>query len=165
MRDDRLDQMDAIALALPSEYSLADQAWRSVDAPMAVPLGFGGSSIVVRALYRDQLRRAVKVYLPRSDLRSQLDMSQFVNSYENELLRQASLSHQNISKVTDFATISVGGSVIPMLATEFIDGESLTHYARRADTSGQDLLRILTDVLRGMQYLHDNQVMHCDIKP
>lgn len=165
MSDDRLARLAEIASALPQEYRGANEDWSTSTDPDGIVLGLGGSSIVVRALYRERLRRAVKIYLPRSDLRSQLDMGQFIASYENELVRQSSLSHQNVSKVTDFASVELEGVDYPILATEFIEGTSLDEFARRDDVSGEQIVDVLKDVLRGLDYLHRNLVMHCDLKP
>ena len=162
--DDRETRISAVASALPSEYTPVDADWRAVEPASARIIGVGGSSIVLPALYRSQLRRAVKVYLPRPDLRKSLDMERFLESYENEILRQASLSHQNISKITDFATIKFDDGDYPFIATEFIEGVDLRNWQIQPDTTGEDILKVFQDILRGLSYLHANGVMHCDIK-
>ncbi len=164
-QDDRVQLVEEIASAFPAEYEPADSNWNVVTPESATILGMGGSSVVLRALYRKRLRRALKIFLPRTDLRAQLDMSHFLASYENELVRQASLSHQNVSKITDFSTIELLNEEYPFIATEFIDGVDLFTYARTPKVSGEDVFRALKDCLRGLAYLHANHVMHCDLKP
>lgn len=162
--DDRESRISAVASALPPEYTPVDDDWRAVEPASARIIGVGGSSVVLPALYRKQLRRAIKVYLPRPDLRKTLDMERFLESYENELLQQAALSHQNISKITDFATLNFDGGDYPFIATEFIEGVDLATWAVRPETTGKSILKVLDDVLRGLSYLHANKVMHCDVK-
>lgn len=163
MTDDRASRINVVASALPPEYTPVDDQWRQVEPASARILGAGGSSIVIPALYRKRLRRAIKVYLPRPDLRETLDMKLFLASYENELVQLAALSHQNISKITDFDAIQFDGSEYPFIVTEFIDGVDLAKWAATADVKGETILKVLEDVLRGLSYLHSHQVMHCDV--
>lgn len=164
MPDDREAKIPEIAAALPPEYQLATPEWEPAAHSSVVPVGSGGSSLVLPALFRGRLRRALKVFLPRPDLRERLDMTHFVESYDNEVGQQATLSHENISKITDFASIELGDGQYPFIATEYVNGRPLQEFAESPGVSGDAILKVLQDVLHALQYLHSHNVMHCDIK-
>jgi len=162
--DIRESRIAEIAAALPAEYVLADADWNECEPKDVESIGSGGSSIVLPALYRGRLKRAFKVFLPRADLRATLDMSHFRDSYENEVSQQAVLSHEHVSKITDFSAIKMGEETYPFIATEYIHGTDLRRFARDAP-DGRHIFKALADVLSGLDYLHRSNVLHSDLKP
>lgn len=151
-RDDALADLVG---ALPSEYALVDEN----------PVGSGGSSVVYRAMFRDRLPRALKVMVPRDDLRKSLELDRFRESYENEVEHLASLSHESVAKITDFGSLKLAGESYPFIATEFIEGVNLADFAADESVTGEDLREVLLQVVDALSYIHSQGVMHCDLKP
>lgn len=150
--------------ALPPEYQLVNpDGSKPVD--VVTRLGEGGSSVVFRAQYRERLDRAVKVVIPRDDLRAAVDLHRFVESYYNEVSQLANLRHENISKITDFGYLTLGADEYPYIATEFIEGSTLLDFCKLETTRGEEILSALENVLSALDYMHRNGVMHCDLKP
>ena len=87
-----------------------------------VPLGTGGSSIVYQAMYRNRLRRAVKIVIPRDDLSGRIDPELFARNFDTEVAILGALSHQNVAKISDFGNLKHDGREYPFIATDFVDG-------------------------------------------
>jgi HD superfamily phosphohydrolase len=164
--DTRARLLPNLIEALPDEYEILNGDGDIAASDETAVLGRGGSSVVLRALYRQRLRRALKIVIPRDEFRTTQDAASLVNSYENEVIRLAELNHENIAKITDFGIVTSGDGVsYPFIATEFIDGVDLLQFARATGTTGEQILAILNQVLSALSYIHLHQVMHCDLKP
>ena len=102
-RDDKLVE---VLEHFPDDYALLNKDGSAWENDQIVPLGQGGSSVVLRTLYRDRLSRAVKVMLPRdevSDDGSGLDL--FRQSFANEREALSDITHEHIARLTDFDSI------------------------------------------------------------
>src|SRR3954464_3301835 len=121
-------------------------------------LGGGGMSRVFLAEDR-ALRRKVVVKMLSPELSADVSCERF----SREILLAASLQQANI--VPLLATGSSNG--LPYYTMPFIEGESLRH---RLDNAGRPLairevVNILRDVARALDYAHSRGVVHRDIKP
>lgn len=121
-------------------------------------LGKGGMGVVHRArqirLDRDV---AIKLLWPRYSSEAEL-----LPRFEREAKLLASLNHPNIVHVYDFG--SEGGLLF--LTLEFVDGFTLS--ALLKDGKGTDVvwyLRVLADVAKGLQKIHEAGLVHRDLKP
>lgn len=164
----RDDLIPLIAAALPAEYELLRPDGTASTSGLPELLGQGGSSVVFRSAFRERLPRALKVIIPRDDLRESFEsfeLEKFTASFENEVSQLAQLSHENIAKITDFAAVELDGQSYPYMATEYIEGATLLTYAQAATTTGDQIAKVLTDVLSALDYMHRHGVMHCDLKP
>lgn len=80
------------------------------------------------------------------------------------------LDHPNIADLTDYIikrnkdSGEITGEYIVM---EFIEGLNLEEYinTKSGPISGENLVRIFTQMLRGIAYAHHHKVTHLDIKP
>ncbi len=126
------------------------------------PLGSGGMARVYRA-YHPKLDRYVAVKVLRSDL---VDDPTFLSRFRQEAQAVAALRHPNIIQVFDF---DVDDDLYYMVM-ELLDGDSLhtrlNDYRIRGEVMPYgEMVRVLLDVLDGLDYAHSEGMIHRDIKP
>ncbi|MGA0867414.1 MAG: protein kinase domain-containing protein [Planctomycetota bacterium] len=128
-------------------------------------LGRGGTGTVYRSEQLEPRRPvALKVLStafigPRSRQRFQLEI---------QLL--ARLNHEGITRIyaSGFADLPSGLGVVqvPYYVREYIeDAQTLDEWRRKTNPSTREVLRVLIDVARAVQYAHENGVIHQDLKP
>jgi len=81
-------------------------------------------------------------------------------AFERQIL--ASLNHPNIARLHDGGVSDDGR---PYFVMEFVDGTPIVDYAREADLTVVDRLRLFVQVCSAIQYAHRNLVVHRDLKP
>jgi tRNA A-37 threonylcarbamoyl transferase component Bud32 len=136
-----------------------DQVQDSLGAAYIVrsELGGGGMS---RVFLADEVRfnRQVVVKLLSPELAAGINAERF----EREITLAASLQQANIVPV-----LSAGeANGLPYFTMPYVEGESLRHRLGQSPPLGiTDLVRILGDVARALQYAHARGIVHRDIKP
>ena len=123
------------------------------------PIGRGGMGVVYRAERADgafEHEVAVK-FLPRY-----FETGARVARFRAERQILADLNHPNIARLLDGGVTEEG---TPYLVMEYVEGESITHYADRHDLSVEERLALLQTVLTAVQVAHANLVVHRDLKP
>jgi serine/threonine protein kinase len=126
------------------------------------PLGRGGMAQVYRA-YHPQLDRYVAVKVLRQDL---VEETEFLGRFQREARSVAALRHPNIVQVFD-ADVQDNRYYIVM---ELLEGDTLKARENAYRARGErmplgEAVRILTDVLNGLGYAHEEGIIHRDIKP
>jgi tRNA A-37 threonylcarbamoyl transferase component Bud32 len=126
------------------------------------PLGRGGMARVYRA-YHPQLDRYVAVKVLRSDL---VDDEEFLTRFRREARAVAALRHPNIVQVFDS---DVEGEIY-YIVLELLEGDTLKTRLNDYRIRGErmplgEMVRILLDVLDGLDYAHGEGMVHRDIKP
>lgn len=117
---------------------------------LASVLGEGSFGKVYRAFDRALKRDvAVKEFAGRDP------------SFKTEMEILSRLQHPNLVKVFDLLLDESTGN--HYLVQELIVGENVSRYFRRV--SGDDRWEVLTQFLRGLEYLHQRGIVHSDIKP
>ncbi len=122
-------------------------------------IGQGGMGVVYRAERADAAftrQAAVKVIGPNADAAS------VVERFQRERQTLADLDHRNIARLLDGGT-TPGGH--PYFVMEFVDGQPIDHYCDTRRLSVDDRLELFLRVCNGVQYAHENLVVHRDIKP
>jgi len=120
-------------------------------------LGGGGMS---RVFVADEIRLGRKVVV--KVLSPELAAGISAERFEREIRTAASLQQANIVPV--LATGETDG--LPYYTMPFVEGESLRHrLSKEPSLSISDILRILGDVARALQYAHARGIVHRDIKP
>ena len=120
-------------------------------------LGGGG---MARVFVADEVRLGRKVVV--KVLSPELAAGISGERFEREIRTAASLQQANIVPV--LATGETNG--LPYYTMPYVEGESLRHrMGKQPPLTISDVLRILGDVARALQYAHDHGIVHRDIKP
>lgn len=120
------------------------------------PLGEGGMAAVYRAL-DTTLERDVALKVIRTD---KVTDPQFITRFEREAKALARLSHPHIVKINDFGE----QEGVPYLVMEFLPGGTLKQKQGKA-LPYQEVARLLAPVARALEYAHEKDVIHRDVKP
>ena len=86
----------------------------------------------------------------------------FVDSFHHEARLLARLQHPHIVAIYDFGRNALGHLFIVM---EYVEGMSLLDVLKRETLSIPRVLGIVSEVCEALQFAHDHQVIHRDIKP
>ncbi len=120
------------------------------------PLGQGGFGSVFLAL-DEELGRLIAVKVPKnSDNFTEKETERFLD----EARALAKLDHPNIVPVYDLGKTQDG---LCYIVSKYIEGTDLAHCYR--EKSLHELIRILYLVARALSHIHDNGMIHRDIKP
>lgn len=121
-------------------------------------IGAGGTSTVYKA--RDQvLKRFVAVKLLRAGGRSEEQLIRL----QREARAICQLKHNHIIEVYDFI---VGDGNMPVLAMEYVKGESLNSLIKREGPLPlEETIAICDQISDALSYAHQHHIMHRDLKP
>src|SRR6056297_3405351 len=158
--DDPLTDSAADLFGLPNRApSLPDWSGRALG-PWRVErrLAEGGMSVVYigeRADGRFEMQVAIKV------LKSgRLNIAPERLEAETRIL--ARLQHPGIARLIDSGA---GDDGEPYLVMEFIDGTPIDRHCTAQDLDTRDRVRLALAMADALEYAHQRQVVHCDIKP
>jgi serine/threonine protein kinase len=134
--------------------------------------GFG-AAYLARDRYTTSLRQCVvKLFQPSGDLSPQaLQTAQELFQREAEVLEKLGNEHKQIPNSYAFFPLVVpgGGNTEEQffyLVQEFIDGEDLEQeLERKGQFSQAEVLEVLAEILKVLQFVHENGSIHRDIKP
>lgn len=132
----------AIRSALPSSYSVEKA------------IGQGGQGSVFLGSFEGRVA-AIKVYQEQQDARR----------IEREFESLQKIRCDNVVSLFDAREISICGNACWIAAYEYYPGGSLTVGGSPTVRSEDDLVRIAKDVLRGLEALWAERIVHRDIKP
>jgi eukaryotic-like serine/threonine-protein kinase len=122
-------------------------------------LGHGGMGTVYLAERADgQFRKQVAIKL----VRTHLGAAQVLRRFRTERQVLADLEHPNIARLLDGGATAEG---LPYLVMEHVQGERIDAWSERHKLSVRDRLRLFRKVCDAVQYAHEKQVVHRDLKP
>ncbi len=122
-------------------------------------IGRGGMGTVYLAERADgQFRKSVAIKLVRPDL----DVEDSVQRFRNERQVLADLEHPNIARLLDGGVTEAG---FPYVVIEHVEGLRIDEWCDARRLSIADRLRLFRKVCSAVQFAHDHQVIHRDIKP
>jgi tetratricopeptide (TPR) repeat protein len=150
----RVAELSLMAASAADMIGRSLGAWRIVDV-----IGHGGMGVVYRAERADeafQRRAAIKVVRPGADL------TQILERFRVERETLAALDHPNIARLLDGGTTAEGH---PYFVMELVDGIPIDRYCDEQRLSIGARLKLFLQVCAGVQYAHENLVVHRDIKP
>jgi|GEM_PF-780976 len=121
-------------------------------------LGEGGMGVVYRA--RDlNLDRMVAIKMLHPKMLHQPDL---LKRFKNEAHVTARLSHPNIATLYNFFSEENDHCLV----MEFVNGKTLEQILNaHKKVSAEECIRILMQLLEGLEEAHQNEVLHRDIKP
>lgn len=122
-------------------------------------LGTGGMGAVFLAERSDgAFNQKVALKLIKRGMDSDAVLRRFFN--ERQIL--ASLEHPNIAHLVDGGTTD---DDLPYFVMEYVEGETITDYARRENLDLEERLELFRQVCAAVSFAHSNLVIHRDLKP
>ena len=128
-------------------------------------VGIGGMGEVWRARQKSAgFERVVALKLPHPELWH----ARWLERFERERTVLARLSHPNIATLFDAGSLSATSDTAksrPFFAMEFVDGVTLTEFAKVHALGVRERLALLLQVLDAVAHAHARLVIHRDLKP
>ncbi len=124
-------------------------------------LGRGGMGVVYKAEDTKLDRTVALKFLPPQALITEDDRARFYR----EARAAAALHHPNIATVFEIDEVpGDGGATTPLIAMEYVDGETLSEQIARGPLPLKDAISIASQVARGLAAAHEKNIIHRDVK-
>ncbi|OWZ14346.1 STE/STE11/CDC15 protein kinase [Phytophthora megakarya] len=149
-------EAEACNIYLPHDELETSVTFYDNSQQLGAEIGRGGFGIVYGAL---DLRNGRSVAIKQVSLRD-IDKDELL-SIETEISLLRKLNHENIVKYHD--TIKTHGNLYIVL--EYMENGSLAQFIKKFGSLSETLVAMyITQVLRGLAYLHEQGVLHRDVK-
>jgi serine/threonine protein kinase len=126
------------------------------------PLGVGGSGIVA-ILHDKNLNTERALKLARPSPGKELLLTQVLLQETQSLMR---LSHQNLIKIYAQGLAEYGENQYPFYVMDYVKGVlDSDEFLKQKSIGSDDVVQLLKGVFSAIEYLHDNNTIHMDIKP
>jgi serine/threonine-protein kinase len=120
-------------------------------------IGRGGMGVVFQARQKD-LDRLVAI---KMILGSQLASEDLIQRFHAEARAAAKIQHPHIVQVYETGTLNG----LHYFAMQYVEGNSLEHWIREQRMKQDEGVRILADIARAVEVLHQHGIIHRDLKP
>ena len=122
-------------------------------------IGHGGMGTVYAASRSDEIfKKKVAIKILHNRLASVEERERFKT--ERQVL--ANMEHANIARLLDGGTCDDGS---PYLVMEYVDGHTIDVYCQQHKLSINERIKLFFQICNAIQYAHQHQILHCDIKP
>lgn len=121
-------------------------------------IGQGGTSLVYLAEH-------IEIHSPRR-FAIKVIASAFLAGQQQRFEREceilSAIDHPGIARILDRGVTASGW---PYLVLDYIDGAPIHRYCIDHKLAPPEIVRLALDCCRAVKYIHDNQIVHCDLKP
>ncbi len=121
-------------------------------------LGEGGMGEVYRAEDINLKREVALKFLPKEYSRNPESKKRFIN----EARSASNLDHNNICVIHEISETENGQLFISM---NFCRGKTLQNHIRGKELTVKEIIKIITQIAKGLGNAHSKGIVHCDIKP
>lgn len=122
-----------------------------------------GRDVVIKECFSSTFCRRAQTRVRARSQGTREHMSRIVKSFLNEAQSLARLKHPNIVGVHQVFE----DNDTAYMALDYIKGHDLLEIIdeKRADLSADQIVRMTGKLIAAVGYIHDNQLLHCDISP
>jgi serine/threonine protein kinase len=124
----------------------------------------GGSGLVFRVQFKELGTRALKILAPRAQLLAEQSRTRFAETFQREIYTLSHVTHTRLAKIMDAGIVSTGDGDYPFCAMDYVDGDRLNDVYADDELTGKAFLDVMDQVLDGVEYLHEQEIMHSDLK-
>jgi non-specific serine/threonine protein kinase/serine/threonine-protein kinase len=123
-------------------------------------IGAGGMGVVYLAVRADEAyNKKVAIKVVQSTV---IGAQEVLERFRHERRILATLDHPNIAKLLDGGATSQG---LPYFAMDYVEGVRIDEYCVKRELPIAERLRLFRDICSAVQYVHQNLVVHRDLKP
>ncbi|MBN8613962.1 MAG: protein kinase [Deltaproteobacteria bacterium] len=126
------------------------------------PIASGGMASIWAATHVT-LDRPVAVKFV--DARIVTDHDERLGRFFREAKVAASVRHKNVVDILDFGVHGEGDDAEPYMVMELLEGEPLDARMARAALDTHEIVRVVSQVLSGLDAVHASGIVHRDLKP
>lgn len=127
----------------------------------------GGSGVILKISYV-RLHNQIRVLkFPRP---LPQDAPEFAELLDKEIKLLAEVRFRSIVTIFEAGKLPSSTSIaglkfVPFYIMDFIDGSDSDEYFKKNETTFEKFINILSETVKAIKHLHDNNIVHMDIKP
>ena len=120
------------------------------------------NNIVSRNIYKTWDHKLKKQVIVKTDLNIEKKNLRTQFDIHNETKCHPKVNHSNIVKLINYNL----DNQPPYLVLEFLNGGSLKEkISKNGPVNVSEMIRIIKEIIKGLDYIHQKNILHCDLKP